>query len=228
MVSFRRKKKEEDLSQISTGQLTLEFVDVPVTAEDVEWDRRATEARFNSLTAIQATAERWGATILVITGLLTALTVIRGPSDVNALQSTASKVTVGVLSALSLFTALGSVVYAARAAQGQAVRVLPTGDRFRQATLLGTETANKYLTRSRVLALWIIPFYLASIAVMSYAPQKEAGKPVVSVTDAAGVNYCGSVKISKGVFIVTSERGVVNRVPSSSVRAVAAKKECKK
>ncbi|MGW9531237.1 hypothetical protein ACWHAM_26745, partial [Paenibacillus terrae] len=160
-------------------------------------------------------------------GLLTALTVIRGPSDLNMLQSTTSKVVVGILSAFSLFVALASVVYAAMAAQGQAVRLIPTGDRFRQATLTGADTANKYLTRSRQLALLIIPFYLASIAVMSYAPQKDSGKPVVSVTDASGVTYCGSVKVSKGIFIVVSEKGVVNKVPSNAIRAVTAQAKCK-
>ncbi|MFD4728399.1 hypothetical protein ACFWNW_25350 [Streptomyces seoulensis] len=205
----------------------MEFVDVPVTTEDVEWDRRASEARFNSLNAIQATAERWGATILVITGLLTALTVIRGPSDLNALQDMSSKIAVGILSALSLFAALASVVFAAIAAQGQAVRVLPTGDRFKQATIVGAETANKYLTRSRKIALLIIPFYLASIAVLAYAPQEEKGKPVVSVTDTDGVTYCGNVKVSKGFFVVVNKRGVVNRIPDTVIRSVVAQDKCK-
>ncbi|MFG2272476.1 hypothetical protein ACGFNY_22270 [Streptomyces chartreusis] len=227
MRLFGRGREEEDLSKIATNRLTLEFVDVPVTSEDIEWDRRATDARFNSLNAIQSTAERWGATILVITGLLTALTVIRGPSDLNTLQDTASKVAVGVLSALSLFAALGSVVYAARAAQGQAVRVLPTGDRFRQATIAGTETANKYLTRSRKLALLIIPFYLASIAVLAYAPQAGKGKPLISITDSRGITYCGSVKVAQDAFIVVTERGVVNKVPAVDVRTVTAQEKCK-
>ncbi|WP_405992297.1 hypothetical protein [Streptomyces sp. NBC_00986] len=227
MGILRRSKKEDDLSQVASSQLTLEFVDVPVTTEDVEWDRRATEARFNSLNAIQATAERWGATILVITGLLTALTVIRGPSDLNSLQGMTSKIAVGVLSALSLFAALASVVFAAMAAQGQAVRVLPTGDRFRQATVVGAKVANKHLTRSRRIALLIIPFYLASIAVLAYAPQEEKGKPVISVTDTEGVTYCGSVKISKGKFIIVNKRGVVNKIPSASIQSVTAQEECK-
>jgi hypothetical protein len=226
-VRSRRRRGEEDLSAVPVDELIFGVVDTPATSEDVKWDNLAEDARFTSLNAVQSTAERWGATILVITGLLTALTVVRGPDDLNALRDTMSKVEVGVLSAASLLVALASVVLAASAAQGHAVKVQPTGERYRKATLLSTQSANRKLTWSRYLALVIIPLYLAALGLMAYSPQKSDAGPVISITDSDGVMHCGLVKIRNHVFFVVNDHGVVNRIPAARVSSVIAVAECK-
>jgi hypothetical protein len=222
-----RRRSEVDLSVVPVDDLIFDPVDIPATSEDVKWDTLAEEARFTSLGAVQSTAERWGATILVITGLLTALTVVRGPDDLNALRDTSSKIIVGVLSALSLLVALASVVLAASAAQGHAVKVQPTGERYRKATLLSTQSANRKLTWSRYLALVIIPLYLAAVGLMAYSPQKSDEGPAVTITDSDGVAHCGQVKIKDQTFIIVNDHGVVNRVPASRVVSVVPVAECK-
>ncbi|MFI8531152.1 hypothetical protein ACIGMX_12975 [Streptomyces aquilus] len=227
MKIFRKRPRVDDLSKVPVADLIFEPVDILVTQEDLKWDQRAEEARFGSLTAIQASAERWGATILVITSLLTALTVVRGPSDLAALRDIDFKITVGVFSALALLVALASVVLAAMAAQGQAVRIHPTGDQFRQETLEGAELAYDRLKLSRLLSLFVIPLYLTAIAIMAYAPQASDKPPQVSITDKNGIHYCGNTaKLVKGYWLVTTDEGVSGRVKSSNVASVSPVADC--
>ncbi|MFF5404148.1 hypothetical protein ACFY8K_15460 [Streptomyces misionensis] len=227
MNLFRRRPQVDDLSQVPVDQLIFDPVDVPVTQEDLKWDKKAEEARFNSLAAVQQSAERWGATILVITGLLTALTVVKGPSDLAALRDEPFKILVGALSALALIVALASVVFAARAAQGQAVKIHPTGDQFRQETLTGTKRAHSRLKLSRLLALFVIPLYLSSIGVLAYAPQADEKPPQISVTDKKGVRFCAAAaKIVDGYWILTNDDGIAGRVKVSDVTSVSPVESC--
>ncbi|MFF5252582.1 hypothetical protein ACFY4K_11100 [Streptomyces leeuwenhoekii] len=229
MKIFSRRPPVDDLSKVPVDDLVFEPVDIPVTQEDLKWDQRAEEARFNSLAAVQASAERWGATILVITGVLTALTVVRGPSDLAALRDTWSKVTVGALSAASILIALASVVFAAMAAQGQAVKIHPTGDQFREETLQGTQVAHNRLRFSRVLSLFVVPLYLTAIGFMAYTPQASDKPPQVTVTSKNGVRYCGDkARLQDGYWVISNETGVSGRVKAVDVASVSATATCEK
>ncbi|MFF8535338.1 hypothetical protein ACF07B_25910 [Streptomyces sp. NPDC015532] len=229
MKLFRRRPPVDDLTKVPVSDLIFEPVDIPVTQEDLKWDRKAEEARFSSLAAVQASAERWGATILVITGLLTALTVVRGPSDLAALRDTQFKIAVGISSALALLFALASVVFAAMAAQGQAVRIHPTGDQFRQETLEGTKLAHGRLKLSRFLSLFVIPIYLTAIALMAYAPQASDVPPKVTVTDKSGVRYCGeTAKLVNGYWIIANSTGISGRIKATEITSVSPVEECEK
>ncbi|MFE4649458.1 hypothetical protein [Streptomyces sp. NPDC056707] len=227
MNLFRRRPQVDDLSRVPVDQLIFEPVEIPVTQEDLKWDKKAEEARFNSLAAVQQSAERWGATILVITGLLTALTVVKGPGDLAALRDEPFKIIVGALSALALLVALASVVFAAMAAQGQAVKIHPTGDQFRQETLNGTKRAHSRLRSSRFLALFVIPLYLASLGVLAYAPQASDKPPQISVTDKSGFRFCGaSAKVVQGYWVLTNSGGIAGRVKVSDVGSVSPVEDC--
>ncbi|MET9554320.1 hypothetical protein [Streptomyces sp. NPDC006645] len=190
----------------------------------------ADEARFNGLPDIQRSAERWGATILVITGLLTTLTVVRGASDLAALQDLwPNKLLVGVLAGTSLLLAVSSVVWAAMAAQGQPVSIVVSGPRYAEETGKATRVAGSRLKTSRRLALAIVPFYMATLGFMAYAPQKSDAPSKISVTDNVGGSYCGlSAKQEKGALVIVGEKGVVARLPISSVTKLTSVADCKK
>ncbi|MGA5876596.1 hypothetical protein ACPC3D_12300 [Streptomyces cellulosae] len=230
MSAARENGSDLDLGDVPADELEFLPSPNPATPEDVRWARMADEARFNGLPDIQRSAERWGATILVITGLLTTLTVVRGASDLAALQDLwPYKVLVGVLAGISLLIAVASVVWAAMAAQGQPVNIVVSGPRYAEETAKATKVANSRLKTSRRLALLIVPFYMATLGIMAYAPQKSDRPPVIHVHDSAGGDYCGvSAKEVKGTLVIVGEKGLVARIPISSVTKFTAAAECPK
>ncbi|MFF7010631.1 hypothetical protein ACFY9Y_21325 [Streptomyces fimicarius] len=190
----------------------------------------ADEARFNALPDIQRSAERWGATILIITGVLTTLTVVRGASDLAALRDVwPYKVLVGTLAGIALLLAVASVVRAAMAAQGQPVNIVVSGPRYAEETTKATKVANEHLKNSRRLALAIVPFYMATLGLMAFAPQKSDEPSKINVTDDVGGRYCGlSAKHTKGALVIVGEKGVVARLPLSSITQITSVADCKK
>ncbi|MGQ4514834.1 hypothetical protein [Streptomyces sp. DW26H14] len=219
-----------DLSDVPVEQLEFLPSPNPATPEDVRWARMADEARFNGLPDIQRSAERWGATILVITGLLTTLTVVRGASDLAALQDLwPYKVLVGLLAGTSLLLAVASVVWAAMAAQGQPVNIIVSGPRYAEETSKATKKAHSRLKTSRHIALWIVPFYMATLGVMAYAPQKSDGPIMINVTDSAGGSYCGlSAKHMGDTLVIVGNKGIVARVPIAAVSKIISVDDCAK
>ncbi|MGQ4367409.1 hypothetical protein [Streptomyces violaceoruber] len=221
---------ELDLSDYDVEDLELGPAPTPATPEDLRWARLAEEARFSGLTDVQRSAERWGATILVITGILTTLTVVRGPSDLAALQDFwPDKLVVGILAALSLLFALSSVIFAAMAAQGSAVKMIASGPRYKEESLKAASTANSNLIRSRRLAVAVIPFYLGAIAFLSYAPQASQKPPVIIVKDADGASFCGnSMKRSKEQFLLLQGNKPAIRLDPTKVASVTTSASCEK
>ncbi|WP_413758260.1 hypothetical protein [Streptomyces sp. MMBL 11-3] len=230
MRLFRRARQSDelDLSGYDVNDLELSPVAAPATPEDLRWARLAEEARFNGLADIQRSAERWGATILVITGILTTLTAVRGPSDLAALENFwPDKLVIGILAAASLLVALASVIYAAIAAQGSAVRMIASGPRYKEESLKAASTANRRLIRSRRLAVVVIPLYLGAIGYLSYAPQVSQNPPVVVIKEVDGTEYCGlSVKRAKGKFLLLRENKSGIQIDASRVSSISTASSC--
>lgn len=230
MSAAREHARDLDLSEVPVDQLEFLPSPNPATPEDVRWAKLAEEARFNGLPDVQRSAERWGATILVITGLLTTLTAVQGASDLAALRDVwPYKLLVGALAGASLLVAVASVVWAAMAAQGQPVRIVVSGPRFAEETAKATRIANRRLRLSRRLALVVVPLYIAALGVMAYAPRAGDNPPRVEITDNVGGHYCGvSVKRDKGSLFVVGESGVVAKIPISGLTAISSMPECPK
>ncbi|MDJ1644101.1 hypothetical protein [Streptomyces pakalii] len=228
MSAARDKGPDLDLSQVPADQLEFLPSPTPATPDDIRWARMAEESRFNGLPDIQRSAERWGATILVITGLLTTLTAVQGASNLDSLRDLwPYKVMVGILAGSALLLAVGSVIWAAMAAQGQSVSIVVSAPRFAEETAKATRVANDRLKTSRRLALAIVPFYLATLGVMAYAPQKGDEPPNITVTDNVGGTYCGLfVKQQKNVLVIVGEKGVVARVPSVNITSIKPTSKC--
>ncbi|MFZ4159887.1 hypothetical protein ACOZDE_15845 [Streptomyces griseoincarnatus] len=224
------RSSELDLSDYEVEDLELGPAPTPATPEDLRWARLAEEARFSGLTDVQRSAERWGATILVITGILTTLTVVRGPSDLAALQNFwPDKLLVGLLAALSLLFALSSVILAAMAAQGSAVKMIASGPRYKEESLKAASTANNHLIRSRRLAVAIIPFYLGALGFLSYAPQSAQKPPSIIVKDTDGSSYCGTgIKRSKSEFILLRENKPAIRLKPAAISSISSSDSCGK
>ncbi|MER6020753.1 hypothetical protein [Streptomyces anulatus] len=227
-MSAPQDQSNVDLSAVPVEQLLFLQSQQPATQEDRRWAKMAEEARFSGLADVQRSAERWGATILVITGLLTTLTVARGASDLAALQDLwPGKIAVGGLAAIALLISIASVVYAAMAAQGQPVEMVVSGPNYEKATMEATRKANDKLKTSRRLALAVVPFYMAALGFMAYAPQAKNEPPKVSVTDSTGGTYCGiSTKQVKGNLVIAGEKGDVATVPLARVEKVSAVEKC--
>ena len=230
MSAARDRERDLDLSGVPVDQLEFLPSPNPATPEDLRWAKMAEEARFSGLADVQRTAERWGTTILVITGLLTTLTVVRGASDLAALRDLwPYKILVGALAGSALIVAVASVVWAAMAAQGNPVEIVVSGPRFEDETNKATRLANKRLKVSRRLALLIVPLYMAPLGVMAYAPQSTDQPPRVNVTDNAGGVYCGvSAKTNKNLLILVGEKGVVARLPIATVVKLTPVASCPK
>ncbi|WP_405627468.1 hypothetical protein OG933_15180 [Streptomyces sp. NBC_00016] len=230
MSASRDRGSDLDLSGVPADQLEFLPSPNPATPDDIRWARLADEARFNGLPDIQRSAERWGATILVITGLLTTLTAVRGASDLAALQDLwPYKLLVGILAGIALLLAVASVVWAAMAAQGQPVAIIVSGPRYAEETIKATKVASSRLKTSRRLALVMVPFYMATLGLMAYAPQKSDEPAKINVTDNVGGNYCGlSAKHEKDMLIIVGEKGVVARIPILSVTKISSVDECSK
>jgi hypothetical protein len=228
MSGSRKLDHDLDLSDVPVEQLEFLPSPNPATPDDLRWAKMAGEARFNGLPDIQRTAERWGATILVITGLLTTLTVVRGASDLAALRDLwPHKILVGSFAGIALLVAIISVILAAMAAQGQPVEIVVSGPRFEEATGKATRTASGRLKWSRYLAVLVVPFYLAALGIMAYAPQATDQPPTVTVIDEVGGTYCGtSAKKQGGNLVIVGEKGVVAKVPLSSVVNLSPAAKC--
>ncbi|MFE5594774.1 hypothetical protein [Streptomyces sp. NPDC056549] len=139
------------------------------------------------------------------------------------------KVLVGALAGISLLIAVASVVWAAMAAQGQPVKIIVSGPRYAEETAKATKVANSRLKTSRRLALLIVPFYMATLGFMAFAPQKSDEPSKVSVTDSFGGVYCGlSAKNEKGILVILGEKGVAAKVPVSTVVNVTSVADCAK
>ncbi|MDT6970391.1 hypothetical protein ACFQV4_00795 [Streptomyces thermocarboxydus] len=230
MSASQEKSPDLDLSDVPVDELEFLPSPNPATPEDVRWARLADEARFNGLPDIQRSAERWGATILAVTGLLTTLTVVRGASDLSALRDLWPwKVMVGVLAGIALLLAVASVVWAAMAAQGQPVNIVVSGPRYAEETNRATRVASKRLRRSRRLALAIVPFYMGTLGIMAYAPQKSDQSPKVSVTDSEGRSFCGaSAKQENGMLVILGDDGNIARIPVTTISKLAPVPDCNK
>lgn len=169
----------------------------PATAQDLVWMSQAASVESEGLVSIQRTAERWGATVLVITGLLATLAAFQTPGQISAVTSRGDwRAAAGVLVAGSLLSALVAVVAAARSAQGRVIRLVPTPAELRKATQSEAQRAAKNLARSRFAALLILPLYVAGLAVTVYAPR--LGEDAVRVTVRSGESYCASQVVIAG------------------------------
>jgi hypothetical protein len=139
--------------------------------EDRLWQRDAERARREGLASVQRTSERWGATLLAVTGLLTTVTALQGPRDLSLLRDLGWKILGGGLAAAAVLVAAIAVLCAALAAQGKAVDIIASGPELKRVSLAQTKTASRYLKSSRVIAIFVVPLYLAALGVATYAPR---------------------------------------------------------
>ncbi|WP_405018469.1 hypothetical protein OHV05_17165 [Kitasatospora sp. NBC_00070] len=218
-----------DLSSVPANSITIELSDLPASAEDLRWEKIAESERIQALPGVRRAAEKWGATTLVITGLLATVTTVRGAADLGSLRDFwPGQILAGVFSALSLIAALASVTLAALAAQGTPIRMVASGPRLKEASLYEAGRASQRLRLSRRWALAILPLFMIGMGILAYSPKESAEPPAVQITDSNGIKRCGTqVKSSGSSFVLVNNDGASVEIPQSSVRDIAAVKTCK-
>ncbi|MER6680715.1 hypothetical protein [Streptomyces olivaceoviridis] len=135
----------------------------------------------------------------------------------------------GVLAGAALILALVSVILAAVASQGSAVKMIASGPQYRDASLLAASVANKRLIWSRRLAVAIIPLYLGALGVMSYSPLESQKAPSVQLTDKSGSKYCGTqLKRAGRELLLYRENENVIRIKLDDLGSVTSVSSCDK
>lgn len=179
-------------------EVELAVAATPAVAEDLRWQQMAEDARLSGLASIQTTAERWGGTLLAVSGLTGAVSALAGADQVSQLRDQSDRIAFGVLAALALLAAGAAVVLAGLASQGRVVSIVSTGPELRRATLAEAARAARRLTISRAVSIAVLPLFLAAFAVLLYAPRGLS--PYVSVTTVFGGQIC-----ARGVEAVGDE-----------------------
>ncbi len=165
-------------------EVELAVAPTPALADDLRWQELAEDARVSGLASIQTTAERWGGTLLAVTGLTGAVSALAGADQVAYLRDQPARIAFGVLAGLALLAAGTAVVLAGLASQGKVVSIVGTGPELRRATLAEASRAARRLSISRAVSIAILPLFLAAFAVLLYAPRSlPAGVSVTTVSD---------------------------------------------
>ena len=144
---------------------------------DLEWEKRAEELQLQGLSNVRATAKQWVATLSTLFGLLSALLIVKGRTDISNLR-TGYQVVVGVLLLIAVLTAAFAVWQAAKAAQGAPEELgWLSGPKLRQWELERARTARGQLRDSRIMAVVAMAALASAIAFTWFGEAKAADKP---------------------------------------------------
>lgn len=210
----------------ASSDLELSPGDSPASPEDRLWQRDAERARRLGLSSVQRTAERWGTTLLAVTGLLTTVTALQGPRDLAAVRDLWPwKILGGGLAALAIIVAGVAVLLAALAAQGKPEQIVASGPELRRVSLAQTSKAVCRLKWSRLTSILVIPLYLGALAVATYAP-RQSPIPVVAIEVRDGSLQCAVSITRAGDSYTFSTNGQSRVLPEAQVLSITAVSSC--
>jgi hypothetical protein len=193
--------------------LTITPSVTPATVTDAAWQRRAEDLQLNALPTIRATAEKWAATVGSLTGIFAIAAIIKGPSDITAVQGSLNllafrlpwSAVAGILAGAALACASAAIVLASMAAQGTPRRFRFTGIELRRLYPTETIRAAGQLRASRILAVAAIPLLGLASGIVWYTTPAERPAVNVLVTTKTGAVVCGTPgQSSDGLRIKTS------------------------
>jgi hypothetical protein len=172
---------------------------------EYRWAQRADALRFDELSRVRATAEKWAASLGAILGLNGTVLVIKGRDDISQLAGNLQLV-VGILLAVALLCALSASFCAALAAQGTPRKVLLSGPlTLRDWEHRHAVRAVRQLRASRILSVAVVLLVATAIGFMWFGKGKPAvttpsPKPVtVLVVPPWGAPPCGRLQ-STGMY----------------------------
>jgi len=161
---------------------------------DRQWEHKRAELLAQALPNIRSAAEKWGATIAALTGIL-GISSFLGGRDELAKLSENTRLAVGVALALAALLAVIATYLAALAAQGTPETFVGTTDGFRQRYENAVKEAAKKLKTSRGLTVLALLPLAAAVGLMLFGPSKQdddEGQAVV-VVSRDGAPVCGTL-----------------------------------
>jgi hypothetical protein len=197
---------------------------VRVGTSDLRWEKKAEELEFEALASVRAAAEKWGASLIAILGLVSTVLVVKGAEDITKLSSQ-NKVLVAIGLGIALIAAFWAAYQAAMAAQGTPKDLVwPSGASLRAAEREQALKAKRSLLESRVATGIAVILMAGAIALTWFGNQPESSGSTVLVTPAAGTPLCGKlVNGSSGLEIEAgSSRKVLPAGPYNTVTEVEA------
>jgi hypothetical protein len=200
----------------------------PATDEDLELDTKARTLLDESLKNIRLAAADWAKTITAITGILGAVTLVKGPEDISDLVLVA-KVLVGLFVAAGLVFALSAIVSAAYASEGTPERGWAIGKELLRRYSDERDRATAQLLRSRHHAVAAAACLIVAVGIAWYSPTETAApkpaKVLVVFSDRAPI--CGELSNDSSGLAATVKGENVS-IHSGNVRSLNVVSACPK
>ena len=197
----------------------------PPELAEVEWERKRAELVADALPRIHSSAEKWGATIGVLTGVFGAAGFIKGREEISKLETWVQWV-IGLGLGLAVALAVTGIVTAALAAQGTTVTIRGTQD-FWTSYANATENAASYLKASRWLVVSaLIPLAIA-VGFELFGPAKTSPGTAVLAVPKAGAITCGELATdAAGALVLRPVGNGKEELPLTDVEDVTVIDSC--
>ena len=197
------------------GEVVVMPIVTPGPPGTAETRRRAEELRDldrTQLDRIRATAEKWRNGLVVLTGLITTVGVVKGRDSLEDLSSSA-QVVLGILMLLALVCAAVGALLAMLAAFGLPTLYRLTGDALEFSRIREEQTtqASRNLRLAVVFSCLTLLFLASASAVNFYGPLAAASlPPMLQVSTPQSGTVCGElVSSSAGRVTIDTSTGQV-------------------
>jgi hypothetical protein len=193
------------------------------TAADEEDQTAWSEMVQAQLSTTRKTAENWRVGLFTMFGLITTLTVIKGPSDIEGLNAPVA-VTAGILLLLALASAVYGSYVSLQAAYGKPERI--TRDQLRELggmtgyQFTRAEIARSKLRQAQTAIIVTLALVAAAIGIVWYGPRQ--GPVTVIVAESSGTQVCGKLMSSGAGYIVIGTDNQSFRIRLTDVTSISA------
>jgi hypothetical protein len=161
--------------------------------EDREWERRRAELVAKALPDIRSAAEKWGATIAALTGVLGVASLIGGRDELAKLTDETRLIVAGALGIAAVLAALATGL-AALAAQGTPQVAEGSTSAFRTQYENAIKTAASRLGLSRTLTIGALLALVVAVGFMLFGQGKPSdGAQAVLIVRDDGAPACGTL-----------------------------------
>ncbi|WP_326943673.1 hypothetical protein OG439_27340 [Amycolatopsis sp. NBC_01307] len=193
--------------------------------EDERWELLARELPFTQLGALRAQADGWRTGIVGVATILISVVIVKGRSDVVALEAWA-RVTIAVLVLLAFGALAVSLLLTLRVAQGPAGKeIWNTGENLRKWTAEQTFRGGRRLRVAAYLASGALLLLVVAMSVGWLAPAAAQDASTVVVRTIEG-SVCGRFDSLANGKVVLQVSGQAWTAPSSAILEIRPVKGC--
>ncbi|WP_152611075.1 hypothetical protein [Amycolatopsis sp. MJM2582] len=196
-----------------------------MSTERLLWARRAQELRFHQLDAVRKQAESWRTGLASLTGLFSAVLVIKGRDNLTSLSAPFAQL-VAALFALALIMFVVATLSAVRAASGvPGDTCLLAGEDLEAWTRNETAEASRKIVFARRISLVGVFLVATTTGLAWFAPARSASEPTV-VVESINARYCGGLAGVSGGSVIVHTRDSYQVIPSNAVTSIRVSKSC--